>query len=143
MPTVDEHQKLHPGGPSVIEQRVERGPNRAAGVEDVVHEDDVLPGDGEIDFSSVDYRLLGDSGKVVAIKVDVEDADRNGPALERLDLGGKTLRKRYATAADTDKGKLLKAIGFLENFVSQANERTVDLAGGHQLSFFACGGHAF
>src|SRR5204862_3052638 len=35
---VGEHCELHPVGPAVGEERLDRGANRAAGVEDVVHE---------------------------------------------------------------------------------------------------------
>src|SRR5450631_501041 len=39
---VDQHQQLYAGRPTVVEQRVQRGPDGAAGVEHVVHQDDVL-----------------------------------------------------------------------------------------------------
>ena len=39
---VDEHQQLHARRAAVVEQRVQRGAHGAAGVEHVVHEDDVL-----------------------------------------------------------------------------------------------------
>ena len=39
---VDQHQQLHARRAPVIEQRVERGADRAAGVQHVVHQDDVF-----------------------------------------------------------------------------------------------------
>jgi hypothetical protein len=39
---VDQHQQLHARRPAVVEQRVERGADGAAGVQHVVHQDDVL-----------------------------------------------------------------------------------------------------
>src|SRR5690349_563846 len=40
MTAVREHGELHPGGPAVVEQRLDRGAHRAAGEEDVVHDHD-------------------------------------------------------------------------------------------------------
>src|SRR5919107_3126037 len=42
MPTVDERGKLDALGPAIVEQRLDRRADRAAGVEDVVDEDDRL-----------------------------------------------------------------------------------------------------
>ena len=50
MAAVDQHQQLHPRRPAVIEQRVERGANGPAGVEHVVHQDDVLALHAERNF---------------------------------------------------------------------------------------------
>ena len=78
---VDEDEQLDARGAAVIEQGVERGANGAAGVEDVVHEDDVLAGDGEVDFGGVEDGLRGDGGEVVAVEGDIQDADRDLEAL--------------------------------------------------------------
>ena len=42
MAAVDQHQQLHDGRTAVIEQRIERRADRAAGVKHVVHQDDLF-----------------------------------------------------------------------------------------------------
>ena len=42
MAAVDQHQQLHARRAAVVEQRVERRADGAAGVQHVVHQDDVL-----------------------------------------------------------------------------------------------------
>src|SRR5882762_10339422 len=50
---IDQHQQLHPRRAAMIEQRIERGPDSAAGVQHVIHEDDVFPLHGERDLGRV------------------------------------------------------------------------------------------
>src|SRR4029077_13917961 len=54
---VDEDCKLHPRRPAVLEQRVDRGPDCAAGEEDVVDEDDRLPFEREVELGAADDGL--------------------------------------------------------------------------------------
>ncbi len=84
---VDQHQQLHAGRAAVIEQRVQGGPDGAAGVEDVVHQDDVLAGDRKRDVRGVHHGLVGNGGQVVAVQGDIQDADRDVAVLQGLDLG--------------------------------------------------------
>src|SRR3989441_5931091 len=49
MPAVDEDGELDPLGAAVVEQRLDRGADRAAGVEDVVDEHDRLPLEREVE----------------------------------------------------------------------------------------------
>ena len=57
MAAVDQHQQLHARRAAVIEQRVERRADGAAGVEHVVHQDDVLALHREGDLGGADHRL--------------------------------------------------------------------------------------
>ena len=141
MAAIDQHQQLHARRPSLVEQRVERGADGAAGVEHVVHQDDVFAGDRERDFGGVDHRLFGNGGKIVAVQIDVENADRNHAILQVLDLFGETLRQRHAAAADADERQVVEILGFFQDLVRQPDQRPVDLGGAHELGFFACGNH--
>src|SRR5919206_1533162 len=49
VPAVDEHRELDAGRPAVVEERLDRGPNRPARVEDVVDEHDRLPFEREVE----------------------------------------------------------------------------------------------
>ena len=86
MAAVDQHQQLHARRASLIEQRVERRADGAAGIEHVVHQNHVLAGDWERDVGRVQHRLMRDRGKVVTVEIDVENSDRNLAMLQRFDF---------------------------------------------------------
>ena len=69
---IDQHGELHASRPAKINQLIQRGANRAAGVQNVVNQNDVavfnIPGK----FSAADDWLCADRRKVVAIKSDVQ-----------------------------------------------------------------------
>ena len=60
---VDEDGELHARGPAVLEQRLDRGADRAARVEDVVDEDAGLPAQVEVERRRVHDRLRGCRGR--------------------------------------------------------------------------------
>ena len=141
MAAVDQHQKLHARRPAVIEQRIERGANRAAGVQDVVDQNNVLALHRKRDVGRAHHRLDIDGRQVVAVQVDVQDAGRNLTAFECLDLSRQPLRQRNAPAADADERELIEVLGLLEYFVRQPHQRPVDLRSAHELGFFADNRH--
>src|SRR5580704_3068706 len=47
MTAVDQDEKLNASGAALVEEGVESGSNGAAGIEDIVHQDDVFPDYGE------------------------------------------------------------------------------------------------
>ena len=57
MPSVDEHGELHAVGSPVVEQRVDRGADRAAGVEHVVDEHHRSPLERKVELGAVDDGL--------------------------------------------------------------------------------------
>ena len=75
---IDQDQQLHAPGTAVIEEGVERGADGAAGIEDVVHEDDVAAGDVAADGADGDGGTGACGGEVVAVEADVEDTGLNG-----------------------------------------------------------------
>ncbi len=79
---VDEHGELDAARASVIEEGVEGGTNGAAGVEDVVDQDDVLVLDVELHGAGADLGAMADGGEVVAVESDVEGADGDAVFLD-------------------------------------------------------------
>src|SRR5919201_5034774 len=57
VPAVDQHGQLDPVGPAVVEERLDRRPDRPARVEDVVDEDDRLPFEREVERGRPDNGL--------------------------------------------------------------------------------------
>src|SRR5262249_44035947 len=83
---VGAHRELHPRGPAVVEERLDCGADRPAGVEDVVDEHAGHPVEAEVQLGVSDERLcvLGRLAAadvdIVAIEGDVELAERDLPA---------------------------------------------------------------
>src|SRR5205823_62388 len=79
---VDEHRELDAVGPPVVEERLDRGANRAAGVEDVVDEDDGLALEREVEGRRADDRLRM-AGRVAAPDLDIVAIERDVDGAER------------------------------------------------------------
>ena len=91
-------------GPAEVDQGVHRGPDRPAGVQDVVDEDDRPTVDAGREVRALDHRLLGDHRQVVAVERDVERPDRDLDALVLRDRGGDPVGERDAATLDADRG---------------------------------------
>ena len=100
-----------------------------------------LPSTLKRNLGGADHRLDVHRAEIVAVEVDVEDADRNLAVFEALDLRRQPLRQRNAAAADADEGELIEVFGLLQNLVRQPHQRPVDLGSAHELGFFARKGH--
>ncbi len=109
MPSVGHHRELDPVGAAVGEERFDRRPNRAPGVEDVVDEDagaaferKVEPG-GADERLRMEWRLTAAHVDVVAVERDVDGAEGNLDAAELLDRSPEPLRERHTARVDTDE----------------------------------------
>src|SRR5450631_3791401 len=74
MSAVDQDGQLYAAGAAVIEEGVEGSANGAAGVEHVVAEDNIATRDVESNCAGSDDWTNVGSGKVVAVKLDIEKA---------------------------------------------------------------------
>ena len=97
---VDEDREPDRLRPTEVDERVHRGADRPARVQDVVDEDDRPAVDVERQLRALDDRLLGDQREVVAVEGDVERADRD---LDALVLGDRR-RRSAGRAARRDAG---------------------------------------
>ena len=131
MPAVGDHGELDAGRAAVVEQRLDRGADGAAGVEHVVHEDDraalepeVEPGVAD-DRLRVARRLAAAHRDVVAVEGDIDRAEgdlaRFGRAL--LDQALEPLRQRDAAAMDADERDLREILVALDDLVRDAGKR--------------------
>ena len=75
MAAIDEDEQLDALGAAVVEEGVEGGADGTAGVEDVVHKDDVAAGDVEAEVALGDGGAGAGGGEVVSVELDVEGAD--------------------------------------------------------------------
>ena len=140
MAAVDEHGELHPRRPAVLEQGVDRGPDRAAGVEDVVDEDDRLPLERDVeggaahDGLQVPRRVAVPDEHVVAVEGDVERADRRLDAAALGHEPAQALGERHAARVDADEHERARVVVSLDQLVCEARQRAGDRVGVEQAS---------
>ena len=109
MAAIDEHGELHALGPPVVEERVDRSPDRAAREEHVVDEHARRPLEREAELRAandglrVERRRASADEDVVAMEGDVDRAERG---LDAAPLGDELLqppRERHAARVDADE----------------------------------------
>ncbi len=96
----------------MIEQGVERGADGAASIEYIVHQHNVFAIDTEVDLFLAHYWLFADSGKIVAIQVNIQYSNGNGKPFKAGDLSREPLRQRNATAFDAYESQGFRSLLF-------------------------------
>src|SRR5580658_2334034 len=96
---VDQDGEPNRARPAEVGHRVERGPHGSAGVEDVVDQDDRLAGDRAADLRL--GQLAGDV--VVAVEVDVQEAQLRNRAPDLANLRGQPAGQGLAAPPDADQ----------------------------------------
>jgi hypothetical protein len=132
---VGEHGQLHALGTAVAEERVDRGPDRAAGVEHVVDEHARHALEWEVERRRPDERLrvpgrlASAHVHVVAVEGDVELAEGDLRAAQLLDALPQPLRKRDAARVDADERDAREVGVPLDDLVCDARQRARDRFG--------------
>jgi hypothetical protein len=136
MSAVNQDAKLNAPGTAQIEQAVHGRADRAASVENVVHNHQFAIVHREVYLSGLDHRLLADCRKVIAVESDIESADRNVRVREAPNLLGQALGKRNAPPSNTDQGEVFGSAALFDDFVRQPAKRPANFFRREQLSFF-------
>ena len=132
MASVGQDGELHALGASVLEQRLDRGADRPAGVEDVVDEDAGHPLEGEVERRRADEGLGAPRSRaaanvdVVAVKGDVELSERDLAPTEVGDAAAQPLRQRDSARVDADERDALELGVALDDLVGDARQRALD-----------------
>src|SRR3954447_2448041 len=127
---VDEDGELDALGASVVEQSLDRGPDRATGVEHVVDEDDGLPLELEIecrrahDGLRVTRRVASAHLHVVPVEGDVDGPNRRSVAGALFDKASQALRKRHTAGLDPDERNAVEVRVRLDDLVRDAGKGT-------------------
>ena len=132
MTAVGQDGELDAVGPPVLEERVDRRADRAAGVEDVVDEDHGATLELEVELRVAHERLRAARRlarahvDVVAVEGDVELAEGELLARALLDQPAQTLRDRDAARVDADERDRVEILVALDDLVRDARERPAD-----------------
>ena len=129
---VGEHGELDARRAAVLEQRVDRGADRAAGVEDVVDEDHGAPLELEVELRVADdglrapRRLAAADVDVVAVEGDVELAEVELEVGALRDQPAQTVGERDAARVDPDERDGLEILVPLDDLVRDPRECAAD-----------------
>src|SRR5438128_6504480 len=135
--TVAKRAELHFAGASFAEQSIHCGPRGTPGVKNVIHENDVLARDWEIDFCFLHDRLRAECGEIITVKRDIEHAYGYGCFLDSFDHVGQALSERYPASPYTDQRQVHHSIISFDDFVGQPYQGTLDFRSRHQFRLFA------
>ena len=120
MATINQHAQSNPLRAAKVKQAVHGGPDRAACVEHVVDKDKVHAVHAKFDVGRLQDRLGGDLGKVVAVKRDVQNADRHVDAVNSAHGLRNPLRQGHTTAPNPNERQVFCAAALFDNFVGDA-----------------------
>jgi hypothetical protein len=125
---VGDDGELHAVRAAVVEQRLDRRPDRPAGVEDVVDEDARAALERKVEARRADERLRVQrrlapaDGDVVAVKGDVDGAVGDLDTAELLDQAAQPLRERDAAGVDADQRDPVEVRVALDDLVRDPGE---------------------
>jgi hypothetical protein len=121
--SIDQNGQLDAIGPPVLQQSVDRGPDRATRVEDVVDQDTRLALDREVERSATDDRL-GVTGRaavpyrdVVAVEGDVDRAERDVHSAALGNEGLQTPGEGDTARVDADESERAEIVVALDQLV--------------------------
>jgi hypothetical protein len=129
---IDEHRETDRAGPTVINERVHRGADGASGEQHVIHENDDLVVDREVQRRLADDRRIADAREIVAVERDVERAERNGRVLVRAYRIAKPDGQDVAARADTDDGETREFAVAFDDLVSDPRDGATNVVGPEQ-----------
>ena len=133
MAAVGDNGELDAGRAPVIEERLDRGADRPAGVEDVVDEDAGHSLEREVERRRADERLrvprrlAGPYVDVVAVEGDVQLAERDLGRRQLGDAAAQPLGDRHAARVDADQGDALELGISLDDLVRDPRQRALDV----------------
>src|SRR5438105_1554357 len=129
---VDEDRQLDARGAAVVEERVDRRPDRAAGVEDVVDEDAGAAFEREVELGGADDglrvegRLAPANPDVVAVERDVDGPERDLLLAPLRDQPAQAVGERPTARLDADERDLVEIRVPLDDLVGDPRGRPVE-----------------
>src|SRR4051812_25194146 len=130
---VDQDRELHRPRPAEVAQRVQGGPDRAPGEQDVVDEDHEPAVDARAGQLRGLQRADPAQPQVVAVQRDVDGPDVDRGSGERLDAGGQPPGEGGTAGGDADQHQVGEELtGLLDELVGHAVDDAGDVGGGEQ-----------
>jgi len=129
---IDEHRETDRAGPAVVDERVHRGANGSSGEQHVVHQNDDLVVDREVQRRLADDRRVADACEVVAVERDVERPEWDRRVLVRADRVADPDGQDIAARADTDDGETGEFAVAFDDLVRDPGDGATNIVGPEQ-----------
>ena len=129
---IDEHRETDRAGPAVVDERVHRRADGASGEQHVIHENDDLVVDREVQRRLADDRRVADAREVVPVERDVERTEGNGRVLVRADRVAKPDGQDVAARADTNDGETGEVAVAFDDLVRDPGDGATNIVGPEQ-----------
>jgi hypothetical protein len=129
---IDEHRQTDRARPAVVDERVHRGADGAPGEQHVVHQNDDLVVDREVQRRLADDRRVADAREVVAVERDVQGAERDGRVLVGADRVAQPDGQDVAARADTDDGETGEFTVAFDDLVRDPRDGATNIVGPEQ-----------
>lgn len=136
MSAVDEDGELDHFGSTEIDNGIERRADGATGVKNVVDEHNDFAGDVGENVGRTDYGLRLQSGEVVAIESDVENAESGFATFGFFDCLSEALSDGHAAGSDADQNDIVDAAIAFDDLMSDALNGAAHVVGLHYGNFF-------
>jgi hypothetical protein len=127
MPAIDQGKQLHAAWAPMIEERIERSPDGAARVENIIDENDVSPIYIKTKVARVEDGAYIFRCEIVPVKTDVQDSNIDRMLLDTVNQRGQPFGQRNAAPLHANQAKVFSAIILLDNLVGEANEGPLNL----------------
>jgi hypothetical protein len=129
---IDKHRETDRAGAAIVDERIHRGPDGASGEQNVIHENDDLVVDREVQRRLADDRRVADAREVVPIERDVERTEWNGRVLVRADGVAQPDGQDVAARADTDDGETGEFAVAFDDLVRDPGNGATNIVGPEQ-----------
>jgi hypothetical protein len=129
MSAVDQNAQSNPLWTAEVEKPIHGGTDGASRVEHVIDDYQIATVYREADFRGLHHGLRRHGGEIVAVKSDVERADRDIYFRKAENRSRQALRERHSAPAHADQSEIFGAAAFLDDFVRDSLERAIDLFG--------------
>jgi hypothetical protein len=132
MSAVNEYGEPDRARTPVVDERIHRRTDRAAGEEHVVDEDDHAPIHRKRDLRLTHDRCVADPCQIVAVQGDVDRAERDVDAFVRSDRRLDARRERVPARANADDGENGEVAVTLDDLVRDPRDSSADIVRGKQ-----------
>jgi len=127
VPAIHEDRQADGARTPVVDERVHRGADRAAGEEHVVDKDNDTPIDRERDQRLAHHRRVSDTRQVVAVERDVDGAEGYIGPLIRAYCRLNARRERVTARANADDGEKREITVALDDLVRDPRDGPADV----------------
>lgn len=135
VPAVDQDGQLDTPRSAAGEDRLDGGTGSPAGVQHIVHQNDITAGDVKRQGGLGHLGAFRQNGQIVPVEADIDAAAGDGDALDAADIVAQEQGERFPPAAHPDKNEIPGALVLFDNLMGKTHQRTLYGVFIHDLGF--------